>query len=155
VYVTAADSSHLFFWSASFAAWSPDGRYLVDRIAPFGLLWSPAGRLFPSSQVFAFAKENHVPLLPIRDRALLQVVEEATTLAWSPNGRELAVLSSEESVDLYDCTNGRKLASRVLESKNIAALTGGASVLRWSPDGTHLLFSNTLWDLVGSFSLEQ
>jgi WD40 repeat protein len=156
VYVTAAaDSSHLFFWSASFAAWSLDERYLVDGIAPFGLLWSPAGRLFPSSQVFAFAKENHVPLLPIRDRALLQVVEEATTLAWSPNGRELAVLSSEESVDLYDCTNGRKLASRVLESKNIAALTGGASVLRWSPDGTHLLFSNTLWDLVGSFSLEQ
>jgi len=83
------------------------------------------------------------------------VVEEATTVAWSPNGRELAVLSSEESVDLYDCTDGRKLASLVLESKNMATLTGGASVLRWAPDGTHLLFSNTLWDLVGNFSLEQ
>ena len=155
VSVTAmTESSRLFFWSASFAAWSPDGRYLVDGIAPFGLLWSPAGRLFPSSQVFAFAKEKHIPLLPVRDRALLQVVEEATTLAWSPNGRELAVLSSEESVDLYDGTDGRKLASLVLESKNMA-LMSGASMLRWSPDGTHLLFSNTLWDLVGSFSLEQ
>jgi WD40 repeat protein len=149
-----ADSSRLFFWSASFAAWSADGRYLVDGIAPFELLWSPAGRLFPSSHVFAFAKEKHIPLLPIRDRALLQVVEEATTLAWSPNGRELAVLSSEQSVDLYDGTDGRKLASLVLESKNMA-LMSGASMLRWSPDGTHLLFSNTLWDLVGSFSLEQ
>jgi hypothetical protein len=37
VSVTAmADSSRLFFWSASFAAWSPDGRYLVDGIAPLG-----------------------------------------------------------------------------------------------------------------------
>jgi hypothetical protein len=148
VYVTvAADSSHLFFWSASFAAWSPDGRYLVDGIVPFGLLWLPAGQLFPGSQEFAFAKENHVPLLPVRDRALLQVVETATALAWSPNGRVLAVLSSGKSVDLFDCTDGRKLASRVLESKNMTA-QAGASMLRWSPDGSHLLFSGTLWALI-------
>lgn len=152
VYMTAmTDSSHLFFWSASFAAWSPDGRYLVDGIAPFRLLWLPAGQLFPGSQVLAFAKENHVPLLLVSDRALQQVVETATALAWSPNGRLLAAFSSGKSVDLFDCTDGRRLASLVLESKNRTAPTG-ASVLRWSPDGTHLLFSNAIWALIGNSS---
>jgi WD40 repeat protein len=147
-----ADASCLFFWSASFAAWSPDGRYLVEGISSFGMLWLTAGQLVPGSQGLAFVKQNHVLLLPIRDRALLQVVEEATTVAWSLNGRVLAVLSSEEGVDLYDGTDGRKLASLVLESKNMAALTGGASVLRWSPDGSHLLLSNAIWALQGNTS---
>jgi WD40 repeat protein len=144
--VSFAESSHLYTWSTNFAAWSPDGRYLVDGIALFGLL-KPPERLFPIPETLVIARENQAPLLPIHDRAFLKVIDSATVLAWNPNGHILAVYNAGKRVDLYDCTNGGRFASLVLQSKE-AASPADALQLRWSPDGSHLLISSVLWGLV-------
>jgi WD40 repeat protein len=134
-----ADASRLTSWSTTFAAWSPDGRYLVDGMTLFGLLKLP-GQRFPNSSTLVRTRLNQVPLLPLRDRALLMVVESATAVAWSPNGRVLAASHAGKSVELYECRSGRRLASLVLHNQGFAAPTA----LRWSPDGSHVLVAS-LW----------
>ncbi len=150
--VTAmADSSRLFSWSMALAAWSPDGRYLVDGITLFGLL-KPPGQRFPSASTLILTRMNQVPLLPLRDKALLKVIDTATALAWSPNGHVLAAYHAGKSVDLYECRTGDRLASLALHDKGTASSTASI-LLRWSPDGSRLLVSNlvggmrTLWEL--------
>jgi hypothetical protein len=151
--VSFAESSHLYTWSTDFAAWSPDGRYLVDGIALFGLL-KPPGRLFPIPETLVIARENQAPLLPIHDKAFLKVIDTATVLAWNPNGHVLAAYSGGKSVDLYDCINGDRLASLVLHSKDAPSLAD-ALLLRWSPDGSHLLISSVQWGLITLWSSNQ
>jgi hypothetical protein len=141
-----ADSSRLYTWSTDFAAWSPDGRYLVDGIALFGLL-KPPEWLFPSSETLVISRMNQAPQLPIHDRAFLKVIDSARVLAWNPNGHVLAAYSSGKSVDLYNCISGDRFASFVLQSKDAASPTD-APLLRWSPDGLHLLISSVLWGLL-------
>jgi hypothetical protein len=144
--VSFAESSHLYTWSTDFAAWSPDGRYLVDGIALFGLL-KPPGRPFPIPETLVIHRENQAPLLPIHDSAFLKVIDTATVLAWNPNGHVLASYNTGKSVDLYDCIDGDKFASLVLQSKD-AASPADALLLRWSPDGSHLLISSVQWGLL-------
>jgi WD40 repeat protein len=144
--VSFAESFHLYTWSTDFAAWSPDGRYLVDGIALFGLL-KPPGRPFPDPETLVMHRENQEPLLPIHDKAFLKVIDTATVLTWNPNGHVLAAYNTGKSVDLYDCLSGDRLASFVLQNKN-AASPADAPLLRWSPDGSHLLISSVLWGLV-------
>src|SRR5262249_48369503 len=74
----------MYTWSTDFAAWSPDGRYLIDSIGVSGLL-QPPGQLFPSRKALVNAGMEQAPLLPIHDAALLVVVKRATAIAWSPN----------------------------------------------------------------------
>ncbi len=137
-----ADSSVLTSWSTTFAAWSPDGRYLVDGMTLFGLL-KPAGQRFPSSSTLVRTRMNQVPLLPLHDRALLMVVDTATAVAWSPDGRVLAAYHAGKSVDLYECHTGRRLASLIPHDQSAASFAAPIA-LRWSPDGSHLLVAK-LW----------
>jgi hypothetical protein len=154
VNVTAmADSSRLYSWSTILAAWSPDGRYLVDGMTLFGLL-KPPGRRFPSSYTLILTRMDQVPLLPARDKALLKVVDTATALAWSPNGHVLAADHAGKSVDLYDCRTGDRLASLALHDKGVASSTA-AILLRWSPDGSRLLVSNLVWGMITLWELPQ
>ena len=148
-----ADTSSLYTWSTAFAAWSSDGRYLIDGIALFGVL-KPPGQGFPSSYALAVAKMNGAPLLPLHDAALLKTVDTATAFAWSPNGRVLAAYLAGKSVDLYDCTNGHRLASLELDDEN-AAVSLDVVLLRWSPDGSHLLLASVPWGRVKLWGLNQ
>src|SRR5262249_24453570 len=107
------DTSRLSSWSATFVAWSPDGRYLVDGMTLFGLL-KPPGQGFPSASSLILTRLNQVPLLPLRDQALLKVVDTATAVAWSPDGQVLAASQAGRSLDVYACRTGRKLASLIL-----------------------------------------
>jgi WD40 repeat protein len=130
-----------------------DERCTGDGIALFGLL-KPPGRLFPSPDTLGISKMNQALLLPVHDRAFLKVIDTATVLAWSPNGRVLAAYSGGKSVDLYDCISGDRFASLVLQSKD-AASPADALLLFWSPDGSHLLISSVLWGLVTLWGPDQ
>jgi hypothetical protein len=142
--------STLSTWSTDFAAWSPDGRYLVDEIGLTGLL-QPPGQLFPSHKALVALGLNQAPLLPIHDGALLMVVQRATALAWSPNGRVLAAYTAGNIVTLSDCVNGHTLASLLVRTK-YPAPAAQAVLMRWSPDGSHLLLSSVAWGLLSIWS---
>jgi WD40 repeat protein len=148
-----ADSSRLSSWSTALAAWSPDGRYLVDGITLFGLL-KPPGQRFPSVYTLILTRMNQVPRLPLRDKALLKVVDTATALAWSPNGHVLAAYHARKSVDLYDCRTGNRLAALALHDRGAASSTAPI-LLRWSPNGSRLLVSNLVWGMRTLWELQQ
>jgi hypothetical protein len=152
--ISLVDSSNvysMYTWSTDFAAWSPDGRYLVDGIGVSGLL-QPPGQLFPSHKALVASGVDQAPLLPIHDAVLLSVITNATALAWSPNGRILAAYSSGNIVTLYDCANGHKLASWLVQTK-VPAPLAHAVVMRWSPDGAYLLLSSVPWGLISLWSV--
>jgi hypothetical protein len=72
------------------------------------------------------------------------VIDTTTVLAWNPNGHVLAAYNAGKSVNLFDCTNGDRLASLVLKSKD-AASPAEAPLIRRSTGGSHLLISSVLW----------
>src|SRR5262249_5396275 len=99
--ISLGGSFRAYAWSTDFAAWSPDGRYLVDGLGLSGLL-QPPERLFPTDIAFVVSRMVHAPLLPAHDATFLQVIRAATAMAWSPNGRLLAAYSARNIVDLYE-----------------------------------------------------
>jgi WD40 repeat protein len=158
-------------WSTSFAAWSPDGRFLIPDLSFWGGLDSAessnVGNQFvtvisldqtaglprretASGQVIATTRDiSHKGADGLSNHCagLLAAVDTPLTFAWSPNGRVLADYDAENRVDLYDCTTGHKLTSLTLRSK-YAAPSAFSVALRWSPDGSHLLLSSVALGLV-------
>jgi WD40 repeat protein len=133
-------------WSTSFAAWSPDGRYLINDMSFWGLLTSPkvisAGTpFFQGSDPARDGSETGAQGVTNQCAAQLQAVKTTLAFAWSPNGRVLADYGAGKRVDLYDCTTGHKLAPFTLQSQ-YAAPSADAVTLRWSPDGSQLLLSS-------------
>ncbi|HEX9412760.1 MAG TPA: hypothetical protein VF916_04595, partial [Ktedonobacterales bacterium] len=82
--------------TGAFAAWSPDGRYLLDAVAPEGLLELPGTPPPTQDQLNAYGIDG-VPLLPLRDAGLAQALRAVnpvnpvgTFITWRPDGRVLA-----------------------------------------------------------------
>jgi hypothetical protein len=139
-YTALTNISGLSVWSTSFGAWSPDEHYLIEGISQVGLM-EPRGHPLPNSQALAEISTTHMPLLPAHDAALLRVAIGSAMVAWRPDGRILAAFNYYDSVNLYDCVTGQLLTSLPLaEGKD--PLAGNAALLRWSPDGSHLLLSS-------------
>jgi len=134
--VTLSKFSGLFGWSTNFAAWSPDGRYLIDGISMQGL-FEPPGSSLPDAQTLSKLKSQQYSLLPPHDVALLEVAAESQVVSWRPDGRVLAALTDLGYVLLFDCQTGYELG--VL---NQHPLIDTRALLRWSPDGSHLLLSS-------------
>lgn len=139
---------HIYTWGVTFAAWSPDGRYLVDEISQIERL-APQDEPAPSARALAAVGAADMPLLPVRDAGLRQVLLRLThdtpgpgpQIAWRPDGRVLAVYGIGPDVTIYDCATGRVLAALAPgTTPNGAPATGSFNLLRWSPDGSHLLF---------------
>ncbi|MDE3230328.1 MAG: hypothetical protein KGO05_10635, partial [Chloroflexota bacterium] len=145
-----------------FAAWSPDGAYLLTpawyggRVA---LLQGPQ----PDATQLAATGYASAPLLPARDAALAALYTAPQlfdAIAWRPDGKALAVWDGGVSVTgalpqlpIYDATTGRKLVSLPVPPAASSALDIGLNtngdILRWSPDGKRLaLLSGELSSLV-------
>jgi hypothetical protein len=153
----------IYTWGSSFAAWSPDGRYLLNRLSLTGRM-QPAGIAPPRHQTLVDFGANQTPLLAVRDLALqrmLGLLAQASSgdlaLAWRPGGRVLAaygfVVNNERSVNLYDCANGRLITSLSPFVPGSPASLGGVASLRWSPNGSRLLYLNgetaVVWQFAG------
>lgn len=180
IHETVVYASHAFTthsWSTSFAAWSADGRFLITDLSFWGALDSAesiaAGNQFV--MVSSLGQAAHVSrretaspkdIATTRDSssfvvagltnqcaALLQAVDTPLAFAWSPNGRVLADYGDGNRVDLYECPTGHKLTSFTLQSK-YAASSADAVVLRWSPDGLHLLLSSVAFGLVSLWKFD-
>ena len=153
--VAVAYSSNVYTphsWRTSFAAWSADGRYLINDLSFWGLLDSPEG-ISPeikSGKVTERARErNETGAVGLTNQcaAQLQAVKTPLAFAWSPNGRVLADYGAGNRVDLSECPAGHQFASFTLQSK-YPAPSADAVALRWSPDGSHLLLSSVASGLV-------
>lgn len=141
------------FQTANFGAWSPGGRYLLDD----ALAWV---YLTDGKYQYRGPQAAHeigtFSLAPMRDRALSALLDgvrlsaaqpnsPAYSVAWTPDGKRLAAATfaapsdptqpPKVSVVIYDCASGR-----VLARLSPPSVIGGTSpLLRWSPDGRHLL----------------
>ena len=140
----------VYTWSTTFAAWSPDRRYLIDGVTTGGRL-ALAGQPTPSAATLDALQISRFPVLAPRDagmaRALdgLGAVSEAGQtlwLAWRPDGRVLAASPNGDDVTFYDTTSGRMLGRvRTVAADGLeGGLPGGA--MRWSPDGKWLVLRN-------------
>jgi hypothetical protein len=139
----------IYTWSSMFSAWSPDGRYLVDTVA-FAARLQPSELPVPSRQILMLQQEEALPLAPIHDSALRQVLMEmfqthlgassSASLAWRDDGRILAVFGADGiNIDFFDTATGHLLASLKNPGSTYAVDNG---ILGWSPDGNWLLLSS-------------
>src|SRR5947209_8303427 len=146
-------------WSTSFAAWSPDGRYLITDLSFFGLLTSPkvisaSTPFFQVSDPSRDRSQTGVQGLTNQCAVQLQAVKTTTAFAWSPNGRVLADYGAGNRVDLSECPTGHQFASFPLQSK-YPAPSADAVALRWSPDGSQLLLSSVASGLVSLWKFDR
>ena len=147
----------MYVWQTFFTAWSPDGRFLVEGLAGGARLEVP-GQKSLGPQALKDLGVDQLPVLQVHNKALAQVLHTLSSLpdtnaypnggpsinvSWRPDGRVLA-MDNAGHVDIYDCASGRKLSS-LAPSTPPDRLNGFQDVLRWSPDGTHLLLSSTDW----------
>ncbi len=144
----------VYQYSWQFAAWSPDGRYIMPSLGTigfgFGELLVPRKYGLTPQQLASDLNPAEV-YLPIRDAALRAMLQHDITgaVAWSPDGRRLAVIpeflhgNNDQGVDLagmrlYDCASGYQIA-------HLTTAVGGSSVyqptIAWSPDGKQLMVS--------------
>lgn len=156
-------------WSTYFAAWSPDGRYIVDNLLMDGRFNIP-GRPIPDQQTLLNLSMDLLPLLPVRDKGLLHILQilattpattnfSSTLVSWRFDGDALAAYGASDitydagdihgvvgdvydtGVDIYRCTDGTHVATLLPSSPSLIAVGGGAT-LRWSDDGLHVLLFN-------------
>jgi hypothetical protein len=80
--------SYLYLYSTTFAAWSPDGRYLADGLSIRGLL-RPTGLPLPSRAVLSALTYDlkNVVALPIRDAGLSEALAHDMPRPTSASGQ--------------------------------------------------------------------
>lgn len=148
-YTALTNIAGLSVWNTNFSAWSPGGHYIFENLSQSGLL-EPRNRIGLDAQLFKQLRITSMPLLPAHDEALLQVGNTSSVIAWRPDGQIMAAFNYVDSVNLYDCITGHKIVSLPLSNMD-RSLAGYTALLRWSPNGTHLLLSSasggviTLW----------
>jgi hypothetical protein len=152
-YTALTNMSGLSVWSTNFEAWSPDGLYIIDSISQAGLM-KPENRLVLDAQALKEMQIARMPLLPAHDMALLQVAINSSVIAWRPDGRIMAAFNYYDTVKLYDCITGHKIASLSLPFRG-QPLAGNAALLRWSPDGSHLLLSSAVGGVISLWGPDQ
>jgi len=152
-------------WYSQFAAWSPDGRYLISPGYVGGLLTAP-DLPTPDAATLAATNTSQTPPVSPRDSTLTTLCQgmrpdihnnpaSAQAVAWRPDGGALAVtadpyLSNDlaasagirSNVTLYADATGRPLKTLSVPVDSQAPLnnllTEQSIWLRWSPDGRRL-----------------
>ncbi len=150
-------SPGVFVWSVFFTAWSPDGRYLINGAYVVARL-EPPGHPKPDRKILtAFHMEN-LPVLPIRDAALLSALRALDSaqnpsmfyqIAWSPNGKLMSLTAYEQgNKTLYSSKGGYIVAT--LQVPRVNPFDAQSSHMgyyadsgtTWSPDGTRIFAQN-------------
>lgn len=152
IILSQAHSPAVNLWKTSITAWSPDGNYLVEGINLKAIL-APSGHPFPDPLLLNDLHLAHTPLLPVHDTALLRATSGSLAIAWRPDGRVLATTNFTGSVDLFDAATGQQLGT-LLPSINRTPISGSTALLRWSPDGAHLLLSSAQWGIMNIWAAE-
>jgi WD40 repeat protein len=153
IILSQAHSPSIYIWKTSVTAWSPDGNYLVQGVVMKAII-EASGYPFPNASILNDLHLNHTPLLPVHDTALLRATFGSLAIAWRPDGRVLAATNFTGTVDLYDCVTGQKLAT-LFTPMNHPPISGTPALLRWSPDGTHLLLSSAQWGILNIWGAGQ
>lgn len=155
-------------WNVDIAAWSPDGRYLAERITVQGLLVS-AQSATPDQRALAPYGWQGALRLPPRDAGMRQAAGLTqirsfgfgispllgVLASWRPDGRRIAVDvagntsgadPSPSTVFIFDATTAQVLATLqpVPPHANLGGDANAANILRWSPDGSRLLLVDTV-----------
>jgi Tol biopolymer transport system component len=149
--------------------WSPDGRYLLG-VAVGARLALPQGTPTPpkptpivtqpttDGSCANVAPSDLAPIVPMRDTGLRAATVALTsrpgatnqlTLAWSADGRRLAVGAQSFTVTnskmlIYDCASGALLQTFTGDEFATGDLNGATAALlnpQWSPDGNRLLLT--------------
>lgn len=164
--------TYLYLFQSTFAAWSPDGRYVVDNLSMGGLL-IPAGQPAPSRAVLRAVQLDQAPQLPVRDAALQQALahdlplpvslannppSDTVPLAWRPDGKVLAILTEGNGYILRSAATGHVLSTvRFIQLPPSDLSPPGAfgtqNTPLWSPDGTHLLLPSLALVDVGKLAV--
>lgn len=161
---TPTTVSGVYVFVSVFAAWSPDGNFLITYDNTSGLM-GDVGKV--TSAMRQQIEPPPLPKIPVRDEGLAQVLSQIESdktsefyVAWSHSGRLLVSETSRVggngvlnprsvTLSVYDCASGKKLAevhpaemhlnSTPTDAPNLPSSGVDASLLRWSPDDTHLL----------------
>jgi hypothetical protein len=144
----------IYTWNTRFAAWSPHGRYLLDWLALAARL-TDRQISTTAPQTLAMLHLEQLPTLPVRDAALLRLLQERAwqdqgnlAVAWRPDGKELAALPLRgQNIALVNTASGTAQPSLTFPKSPLAYLTS-TPLLRWSPEGTRLLAVDTLAGMV-------
>lgn len=147
--VVSKNAFTAYRWWSNFAAWSPDGRYVITNITVSDLMES-SGQALPSSAILTDMGAQNLPRVSPHDTALFSTAANAQAVAWNPAGTVLAVYDRANVVDLYDCRSGRLIYT--LTPTHVDPLSGSAILLSWSPDGNSLLLSSSQWGLITLWS---
>ena len=156
-------------WDSPFAAWSANGKYLLAESGIFGWRVAVPGAQTPDKATLAQVGLGGAPVMQARDAALVAVLKSyhdlsvnpgasntPLYLAWSPDGKRLAVEASaytlrgqtspqikDFAVQIYDCASG-KLLGTLIPNLTLNGDYSGTAFLRWSADGSRLLLYNPL-----------
>ena len=145
-YTTFTGIAGYYAWSTTFSAWSPDGRYLIDDITLQGF-YKPPSSIIPDIQALSKLNIHHNRLLSRRDVAIFELLKGSPQVSWRPDGRMLASYFARGTIVLYDSHTGRALQTLILPASQ-HPLSGSSALLRWSPDGSHLLLSSPSYGLL-------
>jgi hypothetical protein len=141
----------------SASAWSPDGHYLLDVNIQARLATEPGHPKPASNDASPCAgglPPDQLPSAPLHDNALRAALglldaygNTQLTLAWSPDGRRLAVTTlamaqGTGALAIYDCASGAAL--KRFSGAQFEAAAAQYSLAQnpvWSPDSAHLLLT--------------
>jgi hypothetical protein len=152
-YTTFTTIAGYYRWSTNFSAWSPDGRYLIDDITLQGY-YKPPSSIIPDIQALAKLNLRHNHLLSSRNVADLELMQGSPLVSWRPDGHVLATYFTRGVVVLYDSRTGQSLQTLALPTGQ-HLLAGSSALLRWSPDGSHLLLSSPSYGLLNIWGPDQ
>ena len=115
--------------------WSPDGNYIAI-----------AGSLDGSIQVWDVSTDQQVLSYGGHTTAAFLFAREPSSgtptinaFAWSPDGSRIVSAGSEETVQIWDATNGHTLYVLSGGDRSFYASLDGIDAVTWSPDGKQVV----------------